>query len=147
MKFRSIKEITNGKISEFSSFNDIYDFFQGNELSSDFIIISRDYILKYNQLLNKSLADFKIFATTGHGDFWLICEKNNQIYFYDHDIEELSLENILCIDIDIYTWVRLADLFKQKEVLEESNSLSNYDDVVFSEIINELSPKLLGILF
>lgn len=147
MVIHSINEISNGKLNDFSLFDEIYNFFNGIELSSDFIFTNYSELQQYDELLGDISDKFIVFATTGQGDLWLL-EKNQQcIYYYDHDIENIEISNFVNLDLDIYEWLKAGDLFRQVDYLIEQDNFTEEDKMIFREIIRKNMPKLLDIFY
>lgn len=147
MVIHSINEISNGKLNESSLFDEIYDFFNGIELSSDFIFTNYSELQKYDELLGDISNRFFVFATTGQGDLWLIEKNNLRIYYYDHDIENIDISNFINLELDIYEWLKASDLFRQVDLLVEQDNLTEEDQMVFRELIKKNMPKLLDVFY
>ncbi|SEH86973.1 hypothetical protein NLK61_13890 [Pseudomonas fuscovaginae UPB0736] len=111
----------------------------GQELASDFIVCDLTYFKKYNDFLYSECPEAKgvwvVFATSGQGDFWLLNYSKNLIGYYEHNDENLSLENIKNMRFDLKTWIILADLIHQLELKSESDDLNAQDR---KELITEL---------
>ena len=111
------------KISEFTRQDCLflYEKLADNKIEADHIFLSYEKAKKYNKLFHEDFSEFKesywIFAETGRGDFWIIDLDDSQsppaVFFYDHDLEEFSPENMLNISINILEWFELADLISQ----------------------------------
>lgn len=147
MVIHSINEISNGKLNESSSFDEIYDFFNGIELSSDFIFTNYSELQQYDELLGDISNRFFVFATTGQGDLWLVEKGNLYIYYYDHDIENIDISNFINLELDIYEWLKAGDLFRQVDLLVEQDNLTEEDQMVFRELIKKNMPKLLDVFY
>lgn len=145
MVIHSIEEISNGRLNKFSKFDKIYDFFNGKELSSDFIFTNYNEDNQYKELIGDYSNKFFVFATTGQGDLWLFDKEDQEIYYYNHDTENVSFSNFINLDFDIYKWLIVADLFKQIDNLSESDTLTEKDQETFKDMIKKIAPKLLEI--
>lgn len=127
----------------------IISLYLGKEITGDFIFCSLQRAELYNQFAqeeNKQIADnFRIFAETGQGDFWLM-DKQQQIYFYDHDLEDFCPQNLQALNIDLTGWLMLADLFQRKENLEDQDNYSEQAERLFMAEVNQICPKILSLI-
>ncbi|KOS62213.1 hypothetical protein AN161_14125 [Lysinibacillus sp. FJAT-14222] len=111
------------KISEFSRKDCLflYEKLADNKIEADHIFLSYEKAKNYNKEFHEDFSEFKeshwIFAETGRGDFWIIDLDDIQspptVFFYDHDLEDFSPENMLNMSINILEWFELADLISQ----------------------------------
>ncbi|MDG6895828.1 hypothetical protein [Volucribacter amazonae] len=147
MKIRTFSEITSSKLNKESHLTEVIKFFAGKYFSSDFIFIPEIEMNDYNELLEShSLRlEFTIFATNICGDLWLVNKNNKIIYFYDHNSENVILENFINTEINIYDWITYADLSSQNEYAEENNLLSDEENAYFIREIPKILKVLLGL--
>lgn len=149
MEIRSLKDITKNKINTETSIYNIIDFFNGKEFSSDFIFLSKDDFEPYNSLLedNNLENDFIVFGTNICGDLWIAKRNTKNVYFYNHNSENITINNLEETGINIYNWIIYADLFSQKEYLDDNNLLSEDDDEYFIRQLKYIPKNLIKILF
>ncbi|WP_285398098.1 hypothetical protein [Lysinibacillus sp. fls2-241-R2A-57] len=99
----------------------LYEKLADNKIEADHVFLSYEKARKYNKEYHEDFNEFKeshwIFAETGRGDFWIIdlddIKSPPAIFFYDHDLEDFSPENMLNMSINILEWFELADLISQ----------------------------------
>ncbi|MDT8979229.1 MULTISPECIES: hypothetical protein [Paenibacillus] len=111
------------KISEFTR-NDclfLYEKLADNSIEADHVFLSYEKAKQYNKEYHEDFRELKeshwIFAETGRGDFWIIDLDDSKspptVFFYDHDLEDFSPENMQNISVHILEWFELADLVSQ----------------------------------
>ena len=74
----------------------------------------------------EEIENWWFFGQNGQGDFWLF-DKCGKVYFYDHNQEEMCVENFVNLGIDFTKWIQFADLNKQFDELydNEENYFNN----------------------
>lgn len=88
------------------------------------------------------IAKFWIFGQNGQGDLWLF-DIVNKIYFYDHNKEEMCIENFLELDLNFEKWLQLADLNKQlDDIYDTENEINEELRADYKEKLKELSSIL-----
>ncbi|MCL2337311.1 MAG: hypothetical protein FWC60_07830 [Firmicutes bacterium] len=99
----------------------IYNNIGDIEINGDFKFMSYENAIKTNTILHNDFKElgehFWVFAENGQGDIWLIDIKDilipSRVYFYDHDIEDYSDQNMLDMNITLEEWFVLGDLISQ----------------------------------
>lgn len=97
----------------------------------------------------EDIDNWWIFGQNGQGDLWLF-DKSGDVYFYDHDQEEMCVKNFIGLGIDFAKWIQFADLNRQYERLYDDED-TYFDDGSlklpfaneYKERLKELSPELL----
>lgn len=105
-----------------------------NKISEDCILLSYEKAQQYNKEYRLEFAELNdslwIFGESGQGDLWLISLKrniNSSVYFYDHETGDFLFENLLCLNINVKEWIKLADLISQMERLIDTHSEIYFD--------------------
>ncbi|TCD12114.1 hypothetical protein EZ449_03600 [Pedobacter frigidisoli] len=87
---------------------------------------------------------FWVFAQNGQGDLWLFDREDN-IYFYDHNQAQMADENFLNLDLNFEKWLRFADLNRQlDQIYDIENEIDEELKVEYKTKLNELSKALLA---
>ena len=123
----------------------LYDSVESFNYTTDF----RDADYWKESCSREDIDNWWIFGQNGQGDLWLF-DKSGKVYFYDHDKEEMCVENFIELGIDFAKWIQLADLSKQYEELY-CNEETCFDNGLlkstfandYKERLKELSFKLL----
>ena len=92
---------------------------------------------------NDDISKFWIFGQNGQGDLWLF-DIENKIYFYDHNNEQMCMENFTELDLNFEKWLQFADLNKQLDKFYDTeNEINEEQKVEYKERLKELSNNLL----
>ena len=90
---------------------------------------------------SKLLREFCIFADSGTGDLWLL-SSSGEIAFYDHDLEFLSEANLKKFDLNLASWLKIAELFCKFETLGDPSSAQKTE---FKQSVAKICPQILEI--
>ena len=109
------------------------------EISGSYRFLSYKNAEEMNRILHEDFEELETkfwpFAETGTGDTWFLnleCTNSKSgVFFYDHDLEEYSRENMLDMEIGLKQWFQLADLTKQ---VYEKNEHLELDFSLKSEV-------------
>ena len=94
--------------TEFSSECILYNSVEAHNNTTEFR--KSDY---WKELCKREdIENWWIFGQNGQGDLWLF-DKLGKVHFYDHDQEEMCVENFVELGIDFAKWIQFADLNKQ----------------------------------
>ena len=96
----------------------------------------------WNELSKQEeIENWWIFGEDGQGDLWLF-DRSGEVYFYDHDQEEMCVENFVRLGIDFAKWIQFADLNKQFD--EIYNNEENYfnNSLLKLSLTNEYKDRL-----
>lgn len=123
----------------------------GIELASDFIICDPDTQQAYNDFLHTECPAasplWTVFAASGQGDFWLLGRTENQVGYYEHNDENLSLKTIKNMGISIEDWIMLADIIHQLEAKMEIADPSPKDERETVQALSSLGIDLYKLPF
>lgn len=123
----------------------------GIELASDFIVCDPDTQQAYNDFLHTECPSasplWTVFAASGQGDFWLLGRTENQVGYYEHNDENLSLKTIKNMSISIEDWIMLADIIRQLEAKMEIADPSPKDERETVQALSSLGIDLYKLPF
>lgn len=112
-------------------------FFGGVEIAGDFTFLPAVKLKSHN--LNAPYSELELwdkallFAYSGTGDSWVV--QNNQVFFIDHDEGESAEPKYM--ELDISSWLQLADLMSQFE--QSVTPIGAFE--VFQQLV-KISPNL-----
>ncbi|KAF2507267.1 SMI1/KNR4 family protein [Flavobacterium foetidum] len=130
--------VTQIKTIEISSecivFDSVKSFNETKEFSNP------DY---WSENTKETIESFWFFAQNGQGDFWLFDNKN-KVYFYDHNQEEMSIQNFTDLGLNFEKWLQFAYLNKQPdEVYETEDEITEVLKAAYKQRLEEISGLLL----
>jgi hypothetical protein len=97
----------------------------------------------WNDSDDKDFKNYWFIGQNGQGDYW-ITDINDKIYFYDHDIEEISRNNFADLNINFAQWLQFAYLNKQLDAFYRAHTYNKNIGKEYMEKLGEISKKLLA---
>ncbi|MBE9601943.1 hypothetical protein [Pedobacter sp. MC2016-24] len=124
------------------------------EISSECILF--DSVQSYNETMgfadpdywsaessSEEIAEFWVFGQNGQGDLWLF-DKKDQVYFFDHNLEQMCRNNFLDLGLNFGRWLQFAQLNKQLDIIYDmENEISEGLRQEYRSRLNALSELLL----
>lgn len=89
-----------------------------------------------------NINSFWFFAQNGQGDLWLF-DKENKVYFYDHDLELFDIKNFTDLDIDFFKWLQYSYLNKEFDDKIMNGKINDEFRQNYKNKLSELSGLLL----
>jgi len=129
--------VTNIKTIEISAECILYNSVESVNVTKEFS--NSDYWNRDFKI--EKIKDYWFFGANGQGDLWIM-NKENRIYFYDHNKGEISEENLIDLNINFGEWLQFAFLNKQLEEIDLNNNLTQEIKEIYKLKIRELSSKL-----
>lgn len=121
----------------------------GREIAGGFRVLKEHEIAHYNDAAkfpfegdSGLLREFCIFADSGTGDLWLVSFNSGEIAFYDHDLEFLSEANLEKFDLNLESWLKIAELFCKFEAISNPSSAQKAE---FWQSVAKICPQILEI--
>ena len=118
------KIVTSIKSKEISAECMLYDSVQSYNITTNY----------WNDSSNEDLKKYWFVGENGQGDSWVM-DMDGKIYFYDHDIEDLAVQNFIDLNISFEQWLKFAYLNKDLETVWRENK---YDEKTKQEYLNTL---------
>ena len=120
----------------------------GREIAGDFRVLKEHEIALCNDAAkfpfegdSKLLREFCIFADSGSGDLWLL-SSSGEIAFYDHDLEFLSEAKLKKFDLNLESWLKIAELFCKFEAISNPGAAQKAE---FKQSVAKICPQILEI--
>jgi hypothetical protein len=88
------------------------------------------------------IKNYWFIGSDGQGNCWLM-DKANKIYFYDHDLEEMSANNFIDLNIDFGQWLQFAYLDKEFSAFFNED---NYNENAVREYMAKLGEISRGLM-
>lgn len=97
----------------------------------------------WSENAKETINKFWFFAQNGQGDYWLFDDKH-KVYFYDHNQEEMSIQNFTDLGLNFEKWLQFAYLNKQlDEIYETEDKISKEIKTEYKQTLQAISSLLL----
>jgi len=126
------KIVTRIKSKEISAECMLYDSVQSYNIT----------ISCWNDSSDGNLKEYWFVGENGQGDSWVM-DRGGKIYFYDHDLEDLTAQSFIDLDINFEQWLKFAYLNKDLETVWRENK---YGEKTKQEYLNKLREISEGLL-
>ena len=130
--------VTNIKTTEISSECTLYNSVESTNATKEFS--DKDYW--NNDIADKEINEYWIIGHNGQGDLWIM-DINNKVYFYDHDLEEMSKENFIELGIDFGQWLQFAYLNKELDKIYDEDKYNKEIGKEYMQKLKEISKELM----
>ncbi|WP_051892871.1 hypothetical protein [Flavobacterium reichenbachii] len=133
-----IEIVTHIKTIEISSECILFDSVRSFNETKEFA-----YANYWSENAKETIEKFWFFAQNGQGDYWLFDDKH-KVYFYDHNHEEVSIQNFMYLGLNFEKWLQFAYLNKQfDQYYDAEEEISEEIKTEYKNKLREISISLL----
>jgi hypothetical protein len=116
------------------------------EINPDSVLLDYSQTILENLYIQKKFPevsnDYWLFGKTGQGDEWFIDKKNNEVFFYNHDVGDYEVNGFLNMKINFAQFLQLSFLVKELEDIFEQGDLSDLYKEAFVSSLNAIQESL-----